>query len=82
MLVANNKGGFMPDIKIKQEVEYEVNIDVYCGTCGNGLCRYTDVNDRRMSFTVEACPHCMAEKDEKIKELESIIDELKSAACI
>jgi hypothetical protein len=70
MLAANNKGGFMPDIKIKQEVEYDVNIDVYCGTCGNGLCRYTDVNDRRMSFTVEACPYCMAEKEEKIKELE------------
>ena len=28
----------MPDIKIKQEVEYKVDIDVYCGTCGKGLC--------------------------------------------
>jgi hypothetical protein len=57
----------MPDIKITQEVDYDVNIDVYCGTCGNGLCCNTTVDDRRMSFTVEACPDCMYRKDEEIK---------------
>lgn len=80
--MAEGEEDYMPDIKIKQEVECEVNIDVYCGTCGKGLCGNTTVDNRRMSFTVEACPHCMAEKDEKIKELESVIDELKLATCI
>ena len=72
----------MPDIKIKQEIEVDVNIDVYCGTCGAGLCGKTTVDNRRMSFTVEACPDCMADKDEIIKKLEEEIEQLKASACV
>lgn len=38
----------MPDIKIKQEIEYEVNIDVYCGTC-----------ETRMSSLFEEASNCI-----------------------
>ncbi len=72
----------MPEIKVEVNHIEEVNIDVWCGTCGAGLCRDTTVDNRRMSFTVEACPKCMAEKDEKIKELEGIIERLEAAACV
>jgi hypothetical protein len=72
----------MPEIRIKQIVEEDVNIDVYCGTCGAGLCGNTTVDNRRMFFTIEACPDCMAEKDSKIKELEEEIERIKAAACV
>lgn len=72
----------MPEIRVEVNHVEEVNIDVWCGTCGKGLCGDTKVDNRRMSFTVEACPHCMAEKDEKIKDLESIIERLEAAACV
>lgn len=55
----------MPEINFKQEVDCCINIDIYCGTCGAGLCYVTNVNDRRQEFTVSVCPDCMAEKDEK-----------------
>ena len=72
----------MPEIRVEVNHVENINIDVWFGTCGKGLCGDTSVDNRRMSFTVEACPNCMAEKDEKIKELESIIERLEAAACV
>ena len=54
----------MPDITITQ------NIDVWCGTCGKGLCSVSSVDSKRGAITVEACPYCMKEKDDYIAELE------------
>jgi tRNA(Phe) wybutosine-synthesizing methylase Tyw3 len=71
----------MPDIKIKEEIELDVNIDVYCGTCGVGLCGNTTVDNRRMSFTIEACPNCMEAKEKKIKELEKEVERLEETVC-
>ena len=69
----------MPDIRIEVNHVEEVNIEVWCGTCGAGLCGNTSVDNRRMSFTVDACPNCIAEKDERIKELEEELEKIKSA---
>lgn len=72
----------MPDIRIKVNHVEEVNIDVWCGSCGKGLCGDTSVDNKRMSFTVEACPHCMSEKEEIIKKLGEELERLKDKACI
>lgn len=55
----------MPDIIITQ------NIDVWCGTCGRGLCSVSSVDSARSAITVDACPYCMKEKDDYISELEA-----------
>ena len=62
----------MPSIKLCQEIE--VNIDVYCATCGAGLCHTVIVNNRRETFSVPVCQDCMAKKDEEIEELKKIIE--------
>ncbi|MDF1551965.1 MAG: hypothetical protein P1P84_02830 [Deferrisomatales bacterium] len=36
----------------------EVDIQVWCGTCGEGLCNQAE-NDRRGGVSVEACPKCL-----------------------
>jgi hypothetical protein len=68
----------MPDISFRQEVDCDVNIDVYCGTCGRGLCGDTTVDERRMSFTVEACKDCMDRKDKEIRANEKTIERLEN----
>jgi hypothetical protein len=43
--------------KLTTTVEFEV----YCGTCGGGLCRQSDNHEGRSRWRVEveACPHCI-----------------------
>jgi hypothetical protein len=48
-------GGKMPQIKI--------DVDVYCGKCGNGICHLTSVSQN--NFHVEPCDRCMEEAEEK-----------------
>ena len=67
----------MPYIKIEVNNIEEIHIDVWCGTCVTGLCGHTKVDSRRMSFTVDACPNCMSEKDIIISDLEKEIEKLK-----
>ena len=48
------------------EVRYEVcvSVEVWCGTCGNGLCGVTTAEDYK-GVTVEACDRCtLAKYDE------------------
>ena len=44
----------MPDCKIDVEVE------VWCGTCGAGLCRQSDLKNKNgtVSVTVDVCEKC------------------------
>jgi len=44
----------MPEIKVTAD------IDVWCGKCGNAMCRETKVDDD--SFRVNPCPTCMDEQ--------------------
>ena len=54
----------------------DVDFEVFCGTCGAGLCNVSDTREsrsRRMpQVTVEACAKCMENaKDEGRKEAKS-----------
>jgi len=59
----------------------DLDFEVYCGTCGAGLCSESDTrhSDRRgyAQVTVNVCPNCMSKKDDEISELQSEIEELK-----
>lgn len=61
----------MPSIEINKTIEVE--IDVYCDTCGSGLCGTINVDNRRGAFRVPVCQNCIDEKDLIIKELEDKI---------
>ena len=65
------------DVEIKASVDFEV----FCGTCGEGLCleSTTRVSRNRGHAQVEvnACPHCMKEKDDEIERLNDEIENLK-----
>lgn len=59
----------------------DIEFEVYCGTCGAGLCNDSDTRNSRnrsaLQVTVDACPKCMAAKDEKIAELEDEVNNLR-----
>lgn len=65
------------------EINTTANIDfeVYCGTCGKGLCGESDTrrsNSRGyLQVTVNACPYCIEEKDAQIYDLEEKIKSLE-----
>ena len=63
-------------------VEIEHEVEVYCNTCGNGLCSNTDYTQGRTrgidQFRVEVCDKCILEKDKEINYLQQEIEELKS----
>ena len=68
----------------------DVDFEVYCGTCGAGLCNQSDTRHSRNrnypQVTVEACEKCMenakeegrSSRDDEVAELESRIRELES----
>lgn len=64
---------------------FEVEFEVYCGTCGNGLCRESDTRKSRNrgenQVVVNACPKCMEQKDDEIADLKSEIDKLNETIC-
>jgi hypothetical protein len=68
----------MPDIRVKTEVD--INVEVYCDTCGTGLCNVTKVDSKHSdTLRVRACPTCMSEKDMEIDLLNKRIEELLSS---
>lgn len=75
----------MPTFKdVEVEVTHKIDIDfeVYCNTCGNGLCGESDTRKSRnrgyLQVSVNVCPNCMKEKDEEIKNLQSEKDDLEN----
>jgi len=62
------------------EFETEIEIEVYCATCGCGLCNETEsttgFNREVRQFRVNACPDCIDKKDREIEELKNEIEEL------
>jgi hypothetical protein len=42
---------------VTASVEVDVEVEVWCGTCGDGLCR--TVNVRGNSITVSPCERCI-----------------------
>jgi hypothetical protein len=68
----------------------DVDFEVFCGTCGAGLCGQSDTRQSRSrnhpQVTVEACGKCMenakeegrSSRDDEVVELENRIRELES----
>lgn len=57
---------------------FSFNFEVYCDTCGYGLCFDATVVDtfkrEEPSVRIKVCPICMQEKEDEIKELKKIIE--------
>jgi hypothetical protein len=47
--------------KERKMPEITINVEVFCGKCGAGLCRNTDVTSHhgQDAFTVEPCQRCL-----------------------
>ena len=63
------------------QYEVEIEIEVYCATCGNGLCLNTESTVGRnrgvRQFRVKVCDDCIYEKEKEINELKDRINELE-----
>lgn len=61
------------------EITASVDFEVFCGTCGEGLCLESTTrlsrNRGHAQVEVNACPQCIKEKD---NEIESLKDEMES----
>jgi hypothetical protein len=64
---------------------FEINFEVFCGTCGAGLCNQSDTRKSRHrdhdQVTVDVCQDCVEKAkallNDRIEELECEIDDLK-----
>lgn len=69
------------DIEVTQKID--IDFEVYCNTCGAGLCGESDTRRSRnrgyLQVSVNACPSCMKIKDDEIKSLQADIEELNNA---
>jgi hypothetical protein len=70
------------DIDIEVNLKIDIDFEVYCNTCGAGLCCESDTRKSRnrgcLQVSVNVCPDCMKEKDEEIKNLQSEKDDLEN----
>jgi predicted RNase H-like nuclease (RuvC/YqgF family) len=62
---------------------FEVEFEVYCGTCGSGICHNANGrNSRNRGFpqiSVEVCDNCISKaKEDALEALEQKIEELKA----
>lgn len=65
---------------------FEINFEVFCGTCGAGLCNQSDTRKSRHrgedQVTVEVCQKCLDKEtiplQEKIFELEDQIQQFQN----
>lgn len=67
------------DIEVTTRVD--IDFEVYCGTCGAGLCNESDTrysrNRNYAQVTVNACPNCMDRKNDEIESLKYEIEQLQ-----
>ena len=63
------------------ETKIDIDFEVYCNTCGAGLCNESDAtrgNSRGyLQVRVNACPDCIKEKEDEIDELKRDIELLE-----
>lgn len=63
------------------EITASVDFEVFCGTCGEGLCLESTTrlsrNRGHAQVEVNACPNCIKEKDNEIENLKDEIESLK-----
>ena len=51
----------MPEIEVDISEKISVDIEIYCGKCGAGLCMETEPHNYRQAFVVNPCPNCLEE---------------------
>jgi len=72
----------MPSFETEVNVDVEVEFEVYCNSCGEGLCSESTTTRGRtrgdLQVRVNACPRCMKNKDEEIDELTTKNEELEN----
>jgi hypothetical protein len=64
---------------------FEISFEVFCGTCGAGLCNQSDSRKSRHrgedQVTVEVCEKCIeaatSPLQERIEELEQLLEEAR-----
>ena len=77
------------DVEVTITGYADVDFEVFCGTCGAGLCHACDTRHSRRrqmpQVTVEVCQNCidnaidkaLTEADEKIEQIEGKIQEIQ-----
>jgi predicted RNase H-like nuclease (RuvC/YqgF family) len=70
------------NIEIEVSQKIDIDFEVFCGTCGAGICSESDTRRSRgrghLQVIVNACPSCMKQKDEEIKNLKDENSDLES----
>ena len=60
----------------------DIDFEVFCGTCGAGLCNVSDTRRSRgrnyLQVTVDLCPDCKDNYEEEISGLKSKIADLEN----
>ena len=64
---------------------FEISFEVFCGTCGEGLCNQSDSRKSRQrgedQVTVEVCQRCIevatSQLQERIEELEQLLEDAR-----
>lgn len=63
------------------ETSVDIDFEVYCGTCGAGLCLDSSTREsRNRSFpqvVVNVCETCIGKKEEEIEDLKYQLEELQ-----
>lgn len=72
----------MPSLKKEVETEIEIDFEVFCGTCGAGICGNTTTRESRRrgypQVVVDVCDDCIKEKDNEINELQKEVSSLNT----
>ena len=65
----------------KKDIEVEIDFEVFCRTCGAGLCGNTTTRYSRSrgepQIVVDVCDVCIKQKDDEIDELKDRISQLE-----
>ena len=71
----------MPSFRVEIDHVIDYDFEVFCGTCGEGICDHADTRTSRVrghpQVTVEVCKHCKEEWKEKIDDLNEKNDNLQ-----
>lgn len=70
------------NISVELSTTIDVDFEVFCGTCGKGLCSESDtrrsIGRNYLQVTVNACPACIEDKDKEIQALSEEVSRLES----
>lgn len=75
------KGDEMPTLSTSVETEVDIDFDVYCGICGQGVCNDTDIayyaRTTTMTVTCRYCAENIKTLEETVSKLQNDIESLK-----